>query len=258
MSALLADLLGLAQEAVLTGAIVFLRIGAMMAVLPVFGERSVPERVRLVLALALTAIVAPWVGDAVGPDALARTGAVLLLASEVAVGLLLGLAIRLFVLALQTAGAIAAQATSLAQIFGNIIVDPQPAIAHVMIISGLALAVILDLHLKVVEYLVLSYDLFPVGSLPDAEDVAAWGTGHVGRMFALAFTLAAPFVIVSLLYNLSLGVINRAMPQLMVAFVGAPAITAGALLLMGLVTPAALDAWGVELGATLAGPLEAP
>ena len=49
----------------------------------------------------------------------------------------------------------------------------------------------------------------------------ATGCGRV----RLAFTLAAPFVLVSVLYNLTLGVINRAMPQLMVVFVGAPVIT---------------------------------
>ena len=34
------------------GFIVFLRVGAAMAVLPAFGEQTVPGRVRLVLALA--------------------------------------------------------------------------------------------------------------------------------------------------------------------------------------------------------------
>ncbi|MFC3118840.1 flagellar biosynthetic protein FliR [Jhaorihella thermophila] len=38
----------------------------------------------------------------------------------------------------------------------------------------------------------------------------------------LPFSLSAPFVIASLLYNLTLGAINRAMPQLMVTLVGAP------------------------------------
>ncbi|HBQ37312.1 MAG TPA: flagellar biosynthesis protein FliR, partial [Rhodobacteraceae bacterium] len=65
--------------------------------------------------------------------------------------------------------------------------------------------------------------------------------------FALAFTLAAPFLIASLIYNVALGVINRAMPQLMVAFVGAPAITAGALFLMFLVMPLILVVWSDSL-----------
>lgn len=243
MTALLAEIMGLAEEALLIGGLVFLRVGAMMAILPAFGERSVPERVRLAAALAFTFVIAPAVAPQVALARGAGQPLIVLLGSEVVVGLLLGLAIRLFVLALQTAGAVAAQATSLAQIFGNIIVDPQPAMAHVMIIAGLALAVLLGLHVKVVEFLVLSYGLFPAGRLPGPADVMDWGVDQVGAMFALAFVLAAPFVIVSLLYNLSLGVINRAMPQLMVAFVGAPAITLGALVLLAVSLPFLLAVW---------------
>ena len=156
MTELLAGIMGFAEEAVLQGAIVFLRVGAMMAVLPAFGERSVPGRVRLALALAFTGIVAPAVAPETANALAEGLRPLAILGSEVLVGLLLGLAIRLFVLALQTAGSIAAQATSLAQIFGNVIVDPQPAMAHVMIVAGLAIAVMLGLHVKVVEFVVLS------------------------------------------------------------------------------------------------------
>ena len=258
MTELLAGIMGFAEEAVLQGAIVFLRVGAMMAVLPAFGERSVPGRVRLALALAFTGIVAPAVAPETANALAEGLRPLAILGSEVLVGLLLGLAIRLFVLALQTAGSIAAQATSLAQIFGNVIVDPQPAMAHVMIVAGLAIAVMLGLHVKVVEFVVLSYAMFPVGHLPGASDVMGWGVSQTGRMFALAFTLASPFVIVSLLYNLALGVINRAMPQLMVAFVGAPAITWGGVGLLMLVTPAILTSWSAAFDATLANPWAAP
>lgn len=252
MTPLLAEITGFAEEALILGGIVFLRVGAMMAVLPAFGERSVPERVRLGLALAFTAVVAPAVAGEVAAGQAA--GPVAVFASEVFAGLLMGVAIRLFVLALQTAGTIAAQATSLAQIFGNAIVDPQPAMSHVMIIAGLALAVLLGLHVKVAELVVLSYAIFPVGRLPGPDDVMGWGVGQVGRMFALAFTLAAPFVIVSLLYNLSLGVINRAMPQLMVAFVGAPAITLCSLVLLAITLPFLLATWVAAMDGFFADP----
>ncbi|MDJ1008267.1 MAG: flagellar biosynthetic protein FliR [Paracoccaceae bacterium] len=249
--------MGLAETALVLFAVVFLRVGAAMAILPAFGERSVPERIRLVLALGFTAIVAPAVAPTLGPVLEGSPGYLALLGGEIVVGLLLGLAIRLFVLALQTAGAIAAQSTSLAQIFGNVIVDPQPAMAHVMIIAGLAIAVILGLHVKVVEFLVLSYRLFPAGDLPGADDLMRWGVGHVAQMFGLAFTLAAPFVIVSLLYNLSLGVINRAMPQLMVALVGAPAITLGALVLLAIALPFLLATWVAAMDGFFADPFGA-
>ncbi len=61
--------------------------------------------------------------------------------------------------------------------------------------------------------------------------------------FALAFSLAAPFTIASFVYNLALGVINRAMPQLMVTFVGAPAITLGGLALLLVSAPILLGIW---------------
>ncbi len=43
-------------------ALVFARIGAMIMVLPVFGEQYVQARFRLVLAVLLTLIIAPKVG----------------------------------------------------------------------------------------------------------------------------------------------------------------------------------------------------
>ena len=73
--------------------------------------------------------------------------------------------------------------------------------------------------------------------------------------FTLAFTLAAPFVITSVVYNLALGVINRAMPQLMVAFVGAPVITFGAIFLLFLSAPLVLTVWNAEFTSFLGNPL---
>ena len=229
-------------------ALVFLRVGAMMALLPAFGEYSVPQRVRLVLTIAFTTITAPAIWDRLPPD----LGLAALLA-EVAVGLLLGAGLRLMVMALQIAGTMIAQATSLAQIFGGM-GEPQPAAGHLLVAAGLALAVMAGLHLRVAELLILSYSVFPPGSLPAAADVARWGLAETGRAFTLAFTLAAPFTIAALLYNLALGFINRAMPALMVSFVGAPALSAGGLVLLALTAPMLLSLWQEALNSFLAAP----
>ena len=57
-----------------------------------------------------------------------------------------------------------------------------------------------------------SYALFPFGALPAPSHLAEWGISRVSASFALAFSLSAPFLIASLLYNVALGVINKAMP----------------------------------------------
>lgn len=248
----LADILAWGQDVLMIGFAVFLRVGAAMALFPVFGERVVPERIRLALALAFTLITAPAVAAQLSP--VLAGGFARLLLTEPLAGLALGAVIRLFVLALQIAGTIAAQATSLSQILGGAGVEPQPAMGHVLWVAGLALAVMAGLHLRLAEMLITSYEAFPPGTLPGAALLAQWGTGRVAQVFALAFTLAAPFVIASLIYNVALGVINRAMPQLMVAFVGAPAITAGGLALLLAASPVLLSAWLEALDLFLARP----
>lgn len=252
----LAGLVALAQDLLWLHAIVFLRMAPLVGLFPGFGESSVPMRIKLGLALGFAAIVTP----AVAPDLIAALPAEValarLIAIEIGIGLMLGMGLRLFVLALQTAGSIAAQATSLSQILGNASITPMPAMGHVLLTGALALAMLLGLHLRLAELAVASYRLLPPGEIPGAAEVAAWGIARIARAFGFAFSLAAPFVIASMLYNLTLGIINRAMPQLMVVFVGAPAITAAGLVLLMLLAPAMLGLWAAALGEFIAAPLE--
>lgn len=229
--------------------LVFLRVGAMLALLPAFGEQSVPLRLRLALAVAFTAVVAP----AVWPDLPENPGPGHF-AAEAAAGLVLGIGLRLFILALQTAAAIIAQSTSLSQLLAGTGPEPQPAIGHLLTMAALALAVGAGLHIRAAELLILSYDLLPAGSRPLSADMADWGLGRTSQAFGLAFSLAAPFAAAALLYNLALGAINRAMPALMVSFVGAPALAWGGLVLLALMSPVLLGLWLDRLNGFLAAP----
>ena len=236
----LSDLLGLAQGIAWAAALAFIRIGAMVALMPGLGDSSVPQRVKLALVVAFTLVVAPVLADRIGP---AAAPSFLALGGEAVAGMLLGVGMRLFTVALQTTAAMIAQATTLSQLFAGIAPEPQPAIGNLFVMAGIALAMAAGLHVRAAELLLLSYDLLPAGAPLSAADAADWGLDLIGRTFALAFSLAAPFVIASLIYNLALGAINRAMPALMVSMVGAPALTLGALALMAVATPVILAAW---------------
>lgn len=253
LAPLLAEATGLAGIALQDAMAVFLRVGGLLAVLPAFGEQAVPVRVRLAIALAFTAVVLPAVAGAI-PDA--RPTAALFL-SEAGAGLILGLGLRLLILALMMAGTLAAQSASVSQLFGGAVPEPQPAFANLFVIAGLALAVMAGLHVRAAELLILSYDILPAGRPPLPRDVAQWGLGRVAQAFGLAFSLAAPFVMASLIYNLALGVINRAMPQMMVALVGAPALSLGALALLAVTAPAIMQVWTAALSAGLDQPFAA-
>lgn len=251
MIALTTQLSGLGQDVLWVGFLVFLRVGAAMALMPAFGEQAVPQRVKLVLALAFTAVVAP----AVSVDLVAiEPGQATPLITEVIAGLVIGAGLRFFIIALQIAGTIIAQATTLSQLFAGTGPEPQPAIANLLVMAGLALAVMAGLHLHVAELLILSYGPLPAGQFPGAADTADWGLFQIARAFSLAFALAAPFVVASLIYNVAIGVINRSMPTLMVSFVGAPALALGGLLLLAIVTPLALAVWISAIDSYVAAP----
>jgi flagellar biosynthesis protein FliR len=93
--------------------------------------------------------------------------------------------------------------------------------------------------------------------LPGSPEIADWGLGTIAKAFSLAFVLAAPFTIAAFLYNVALGVINRAMPTLMVSFIGAPALAGGGLILIALAAPLMLAVWLVQFRAVLAAPFVA-
>jgi len=109
------------------------------------------------------------------------------------------------------------------QIFGLIFTEAI-AMGHIMVVSGLALISIVGLHETYLVYVLNTYAVTPVGLLLPGSTVGAYSSGHIGKAFALAFQLSAAALTATLLYNIVLGVINRAMPQLLVSFVGAPAL----------------------------------
>ena len=259
MNQLIADLsalLEISQQGFWIAVLVFVRVGAVVTLLPGIGEQSVPARVKIGLVLAFTAVVAPAVAD--GPLAGIAIPGFAALGAEAVAGLILGIGLRMFVLVLQIAASIIAQATTLSQLFAGAAPEPQPAIGNLFIIAGLALATAAGLHVRAAELMILSYDLLPPGLLPAPAGVADWGLGLISATFSLAFSLAAPFVIASMIYNLALGAINRAMPQLMVSMVGAPALTLGALAMLVVATPLLLSVWLAAFSAHLAQPFALP
>jgi flagellar biosynthesis protein FliR len=249
----LAALLAVAEGVAWAAVLAFLRTGAMVALMPGLGDQAVPQRIKLALVIAFTLVIAPIIAE--NPDL--PPPALVALAGEAAVGLILGIGMRLFLLALQTAAVIIAQATTLSQLFAGATPDPQPAIGNLFLVAGIALALVAGLHVDAARLVLLSYDILPAGGYPSSAVVADWNLGLVSRTFSLAFSLAAPFVIASMIYNLALGAINRAMPQLMVSMVGAPLLTLGALALLAIAAPLLLAVWLQAFEAYLADPFGA-
>lgn len=240
----LATLLAEAGSAILVWFGIFTRVAAVAFLLPGIGERAVPARIKLGGALSLSIIVAPMVIGQIPDIATTPADTFRVVATEAFAGLFIGVSIRLLVFVVQIAGTVAAQSLAVAQMFGGVSgPEPEPIIASFLTLAVIALALTTGLHVKVALALAASYQIAPFGLALPAEDVGQWAADSGSAAIDMAIGLALPFLVLSFLYNFALGAINRAMPQLMVAFIGAPAITGMGIGLLLLVTPVFFEVW---------------
>ena len=201
----------------------FFRIGAMLAVAPVFGARFVPARVRVALAVALTVVVAPVIPTVSAVFPFSGLGWVIIL-QQVLTGLAMGLALRLVFAVFELAGQIVAQHMALH--FASL-VDPNsgvqvPMLSQFYLVLATLAFLGLNGHLLCIEVLAESFRVLPVG----IDGLPAEGFRTLvlrgSWIFSAAVLFALPVVAALLIVNLAFGVMTRAAPQLNIFAVGFP------------------------------------
>jgi flagellar biosynthesis protein FliR len=213
----------------------FARIGTMVMLLPGVGELNLPARVRLTIALVLTAILLPLHQKAYTVDLNTLGPVIAVLFQELIIGAVLGVTARLAISALQIAGSVVAQQLGLGFVTA---IDPTQnqqsvLVGNFLTVIGITLIFATDLHHLVIAALDDSYTIFKPGEMPLTGDVAKHVTQIVATSFRIGIQLAAPFLVFGLLFNLGLGVLSRLMPQMQVFFIGLPlSILLGLLLLL--------------------------
>jgi flagellar biosynthetic protein FliR len=213
----------------------FARVGAMVMLLPGVGELSLPSRVRLTIALVLTAILLPAHQKANVVDLKALGPVLVLLFQELVIGAVLGLTARLALSALQITGSVVAQQLGLGFVTA---VDPTQnqqglLVGNFLSVLGVALVFATDMHHLVIAAMNDSYSIFAPGELPLMGDAAQHVTRIIATSFRIGIQLSAPFLVFGLLFNFGLGLLSRLMPQMQVFFIGLPlSILLGLLLLL--------------------------
>lgn len=199
------------------------RIGAMIVAMPIFGSILIPVRVRLMLALAVTSIVAPVLPAAPSVDPISLE-AVLIALQQLIVGVAMGFSMQLVFNAVTTGGQIIAMQMGLG--FASM-VDPQNG-TQVPVLSQLYLLLVTLLflgfngHLVMIELVAESFTALPVAADGLTRNglwlLAGWGS----QMFVGALWLALPAVASLLVVNIAFGVMARAAPQLNIFAIGFP------------------------------------
>lgn len=190
------------------------RASGLLMMLPISMMRSVPAILRIGLAGMLAWIVAPYAGDViVYPTHVLE--AVLLVAKELSIGLLMGLAVRLVFFTLEFAAQVLAVEIG---INPGPEFDPSNSAAGNPVGAGLFyLGLVLFLagaHYAVLFAFARSFQLVPPGlQAPDVSFVTLV-VKHTAAIFQLGVLMAAPVLAVNFLVNLAFSILGRVVPRM--------------------------------------------
>lgn len=201
----------------------FVRIAGFFMVMPLFGTRLVTQRVRLLLALATTAVITPIlppmpVIESVGLETM------IIIAQQLLIGIALGFALEVLMQIFILSGQMVAMQTGLGMAQ---MVDPAngvnvAVVAQWFLIFVNLLFISLNGHLIAIEVLADSFFTMPVGSSTLSGETMMAIAELANWMFAAAIVLALPAVASMLVVNIAFGVMARLAPQLNIFAVGFP------------------------------------
>lgn len=204
--------------------ILFARIGAVLLLLPLVSEEAAPGQVRLILAMAVTlALFGLLRAQVVGQARASGTALLTFVVAEMVTGLAMGLIVRLMFQAAAMAGALVSLQIGLTTV---LTFDGQqgqiPLMAKLMALAAAIICFATGIHHLWIAAIVRSYALFPVGGWLASGDWLRLAVETAGQALALAVSMAAPFILYAILFNLALGFGARLAPNLQLFFVAQP------------------------------------
>lgn len=230
----------------------FVRIGAFLMVAPIIGATFVPPRFRIVLAAAITLLVAPLVAMPEGITPLSVAGVVVTV-QQLLIGAATGFVLQVIFDSLAMGGQLLANSMGLSFAFN---VDPQhgastPVVGYMYMLMVTLTFLAFNGHLAMIEALVDGFRTLPIALTGFGSEqwwrITEWGN----QLFSGALAVALPGMTALLIVNLGFGVMSRAAPSLNMFAVGFPITLVFGLLIILLGLPAVQSSFTVLIGECL-------
>ncbi len=201
--------------------LVFCRVGSAVMLLPGFSESYVPTRIRLLIAVLLSLLIAPVLHKMpVVPSDVPSLFIIII--GEIMTGLFLGGLSRMLISSIHIAGFVIAYQSGLSasitvglgQLQGQ-----DTALGNLLSFTTVVLLFATNMHHVMLRGLADSYSLFLPGQFPVVQDFANHATHMMSGAFTTAMQLAAPSIVVGTVMNLGAGILSRLMPNFQIFFI---------------------------------------
>ncbi|NLL80709.1 MAG: flagellar biosynthetic protein FliR [Tissierellia bacterium] len=202
--------------------LIVIRITAFIVVSPIISMKGIPNAFKLGLSGILALFIYMGLPEMEGMDNL------LILAflsfKEVVLGLAMGYVTSLVFATMDIAGQFVdfQSGFSMSKTFDPIMGINAGNYGSTYYWIGVCAFFILDLHHKLIETLIRSFEYIPLGQSSLSGLTVEAVLTMFSRIFELAFNLAVPMIVVALVVDVVLGVISRTIPQINVLMLGMP------------------------------------
>ena len=234
-------LLALAAGYRTTFLLVFFRVGAMTAVAPILGHRSVPVAHRAGLALLLSLLITPVVGQAPvdGGDGL---GLGLAIASEILIGIVIGAVAALVLAAVQVGGELVGfqMGLGIGAVYDPTLGGEATVFARFQEMLALLLFLAVDGHHALLAAVAGSFQRVQPGTMIAAAPLAVGMATLGAKVVRAGLELSAPLVGVLFVVNAVMGLLARVSPQMNVFSLVQPVAMGAALVAAVAVLPSTL------------------
>lgn len=229
----------LINEKLLGFVMVLTRVSAFFLVLPVFGWKSIPVRIKIAVTILVTIFFSMITPVLIEPGQISIVKAILLLANEATYGLALGLIANFVFAAVRFGGRIIEQQMGLtmAQILDPLNDEDTQALCALLEMIFILLFLSANGHHLFLLIISRSYETFPAGSIPTIP-LLAGGIIKAGSTLLMAgLKLSAPILAALLLLMVVLAVFARMIPEMNILFISLPMCVGLGLLMVAIFLP---------------------
>ena len=238
--------------------LIFLRFGVALIIMPGIGDTFVSPTIRLLFGIAVSFVLTPVLSAHLPAIPSNNVALIMLMLSELMIGIFIGTVMRILISALDTAGTIVSVQAGLstATMFNATTDSQAPVMSAVYSSLGVTLIFATNMDHQMLAAIVNSYSLFPAGgAFPDIGSMSEVITRVTSLAFRVGVQITLPFLVVGTLLQLGLGVLGRLMPQLQIFFVALPVQILLSLLILVMTMSAGVMYWLSTYGNVLSNSL---
>ncbi|MCK4546024.1 MAG: flagellar biosynthetic protein FliR [Candidatus Eisenbacteria sp.] len=199
------------------------RVAGLLFLAPVFGQKSLPPVHRIWMVLLLSLLLLPAIGSQ-ELAGISGIGFVPVVASELAVGLLLGFSVLLFLESAKFAGRLAGVhiGFGLASIVDPVTKEQGTLLDQLQGMMVLVLFVTMGGHRMLLQALGDSYSMVPIGQAQIPASLAEGIVRVFCRTIVLGIQIAMPVLASVFLTEIAIGIVAKGVPQLNIFTIGLP------------------------------------